>query len=119
MHSAPSGTPQGFNTSSFNFTNATVQWTPVECSLRNGPIDGYRLIYNHTSYNQDGDILYNDTEVIFVKGNPRSFTIIGLQPSITYTMTVEAINRNYSSFGPKVYRAVVTSQPNGKFVIDK
>ena len=119
MYSELSGPPQEFHVSSFNFTNVTVQWTPVECSLRNGPIDGYRLIYNHTSYNQNGDILYNDTEVIFVKGNPRSFTIIGLQPSITYTITFEAINRNYTSFGPIVHRAVDTSQPNGKFVIDK
>ena len=108
---APSGAPQDLNIIYVDFTNVTIQWNPVECSLRNGRIDGYRLIYYYNYYYYSGD-----NESILINGsNTTTFTIVGLQPRHSYTLILGAIGGNYSLFGLEIKRNVSTSVPKGKF----
>ena len=107
LYAAPTGVPQELNISSVNLTNITIQWDPVECSQRNGEIDGYRLIYYPTTNSNS-----NQSVLIYGSDN-RTFTVVGLQPSINYTLNLEAVNRNYSLFGPDIQETVVTSNPDG------
>ena len=104
---APSGAPQGLNITHFDFTNVTIQWNPVECSQRNGEIDGYRLIYYPT-------INTGDNESILIDGsNTNTYTVVGLQPRIYYTLVLGAVGGNYTLFGPENSRMVLTSVPQG------
>ena len=103
----PVGAPLVFRNSSTNFTNVTVQWSPVECSQRNGEIDGYKLTYHPTENSKD-------IKSILILGSAnRAFTIVGLQPRINYTLILSATNSNFTSFGPSVEITVATSVPNG------
>ena len=61
----------------------------MECSQRNGEIDGYRLIYNPTM-NSD------DNENILIDGsNTNTYTVVGLQPQVDYTLVLGAVGGNY------------------------
>ena len=108
---APVGTPQEFVITAVDFTNVTLQWAPVECSQQNGPIDGYRITYYITYYK------LNNKGIIIPGGGIRTFNIAGLQPRINYTFTIEAINQNYTSFGPHARTTVVMSVPNSMSTI--
>ena len=106
---APSGAPQGLNITHFDFTNITIQWDPVECSQRNGEIDGYRLIY----YPQTMDI--GDNESILIDGsNINTYTVVGLQPRVGYILKLGAVGGNYTLFGPESTRMEETLVPPGK-----
>ena len=107
----PSGAPQNLNVISVDFTNVTIQWNPVECSQRNGRIDGYRLIYYPTMNGHDRDS-------VLINGSKTStFTIVGLQPRVNYTLTLGAVGGNYSNFlfGNESRRTVSTSVPQGNY----
>ena len=83
----------------------------MECSQRNGRIDGYRLIY-YPNMNS------SDNESVVINGsNINTFTVVGLQPGINYTLTLEVASRNYSLFGNEIRRTVSTSMPQGIPVI--
>ena len=104
---APSGAPQGLNITHFDFTNVTIEWDPVECSQRNGEIDGYRLIYYPTMNS-------GDNESILIDGsNTNTYTVVGLQPRVGYTLVLGAVSGNYTLFGPVSSRMVQTSVPPG------
>jgi hypothetical protein len=104
---APSGAPQGLTITDVNFTNITIEWNPVECSQRNGEIDGYRLIYYTSSY-------ISDNESILINGsNTNTFTIVGLQPRVDYTITLGAVGGNYTLFGKESNITVQTLVPPG------
>ena len=110
---APVGTPQEFAAISIDFTNVTLKWAPVECSQRNGPIDGYRLNHYRTYDKLD------NKSIIIHGGGSRTFTIAGLQPRFNYTFTIEAINQNYTSFGPHTRTTVVMSVPKSMSTLYK
>ena len=79
----------------------------MECSQRNGKIDGYRLIYYPT-------VNSNDNESILIDGSStNNFIIVGLQPRVNYTLTLTAVSGNYSLFGNESRRTVQTSMPQG------
>ena len=79
----------------------------MECSQRNGEIDGYRLIYYPTNSSSD-----NQSVLIYGSDN-RTFTIVGLQPRTNYTLKLAAASSNYTLFGPDIKEIVITSIPNG------
>ena len=107
---APSGAPQGLNITHFDFTNVTIEWNPVECSQRNGEIDGYRLIYYPTMNS-------GDSESILIDGsNTNTYMVVGLQPRVDYTLTLGAVGGNYTLFGPDDSRMEETLVPPGKIV---
>ena len=60
-----------------------VSWNEVPCSGRNGPITGYLLTYNNTSF--------SDT-VNITGGDNRQYTLTALRPYTNYTVTVTAYN---------------------------
>ena len=111
MQTAPTGAPHGINISSVNVTNITIQWNPVECLNRNGEIDGYILTYYPTTNSSDNQ------SVLIYGSNNRTFTVVGLQPSISYMLKLRAVNGNYSLLGPEMEETVVTSNPDGNKVI--
>ena len=79
----------------------------MECSQRNGEIDGYRLIYYPTMNS-------GDNESILIDGsNTNTFIIVGLQPRVDYTLALGAVSGNYTLFGPESSRMVQTSVPQG------
>ena len=111
FHTAPVGVPQKLNISSVHLTNITVQWDHVECSQRNGEIDGYRLIYFPSANS-------SDNESILINGsNSKTFTIVGLQPRMNYTLILEAVNSELSLFGPDAQETVITQNPDGTKLI--
>ena len=80
----------------------------MECSQRNGRIDGYRLIYFPTV---DSD----DIENILINGsNTSAFTIVVLQPRVHYTLLLRAVGGNYTLFGENSSISESTSIPRGK-----
>lgn len=82
----------------------------MECSQRNGRIDGYRLSYYPTMNS-------SDDEAILIDGsNTNTYTIVGLQPRVNYTLTLRAIGGNYSLFGKEERRTVKISEPKGIIV---
>ena len=104
---APSGAPQDLNITSVDLTNITIQWNPVECSQRNGRIDGYRLIYYPTMNS-------NNNESVLIDGsNTNTYKVIGLQPRVEYTLVLGAFGGNYSLFGDESRTVVLTSVPQG------
>ena len=79
----------------------------MECSQRNGRIDGYRLVYYPTMNS-------SDDETILIDGsNTNTYTIVGLQPRVEYTLILRAIGGNYSLFGTEERRTVQTLEPEG------
>ena len=91
-YAVPSGPPINLTITSRNFTNVSLQWDPVECSQQNGEIDGYTLMYypNYDPSNRES-IWINDE-------SSTSFTLVGLQPRMTYTLRLTAGNNTvYSS----------------------
>ena len=65
------------------------------------------MIYHPTANSSDNEsVLINDS-------NSKAFTIVGLQPRMNYTVTLEAVNIELSLFGPDVQETVITSDPNG------
>ena len=79
----------------------------MECSQRNGEIDGYRLIYYPTMNS-------GDNESILIDGNnTNNFIIVGLQPRVDYTLNLGAIGRNYTFYDEESSRMVQTSVPPG------
>ena len=62
----------------------TVVWDTVPCSHQNGPITGYKLVYNDTSG--------NNVSVDILGNNHRLYNIQGLTPSTRYTIAVAAVN---------------------------
>ena len=94
----------------FNLSNITIQWNPVECSQRNGEINGYRLLYFPTRRS-------NENQSILINGSTNtSFTIVGLQPRAECTLRLSAVNGNYTLFGPDSEQTMVTSKPNGMWL---
>ena len=79
----------------------------MECSHRNGEIDGYRLIYYPTMNSGDNESIFKDGS------NTKIFTIVGLEPRVDYTLALGAVSGNYTLFGPESSRMVQTSVPQG------
>ena len=82
----------------------------MECSERNGEIDGYRLIYHPTMDS-------GDNENISIDGsNTTTFTIVGLQPRVDYTLILGAVGGNYTLFNESISTSISTSTsiPQGK-----
>ena len=80
----------------------------MECSQRNGEIDGYRLIYYPTMDS-------GDNESILIDGsNTNHFTIVGLQPRVEYTLTLGAVGGNSTLFGVNNSTSISTLTPQGK-----
>ena len=80
----------------------------MECSQRNGRIDGYRLSY-YPTLNKD------DMESILINGsNTNTFTIVGLQPSTEYILNLTALGRNYTLPGNETSVSESTLMPEGK-----
>ena len=85
----------------------------MKCSQRNGRIDGYRLIYYSTIYSY----YCSDNESILINGsNTNTFTIVGLQPRVNYTLKLGAVGGNYTLFGPESRVMVQTSVPPGNVI---
>lgn len=83
----------------------------MECSLRNGRIDGYELVYYPTMTKS------SDVETIPIDGsNTNTYTIVGLQPRANYTLMLRAIGGNYSLFGTEERIIIQTSEPKGKIM---
>ena len=83
----------------------------MECSQRNGEIDGYRLIYYPTMNS-------GDNESILIDGsNTNTFTIVGLQPRVDYTLNLGAVGRDYTFFDEESSKTVQTSVPPGIYLI--
>ena len=81
----------------------------MECSQRNGEIDGYRLIYHPTIKFNSGD-----NESILINGsNTNTYTVVGLQPRVDYTLALGAVGGNYTLFGPESRKMVQTLEPPG------
>ena len=58
----------------------------------------------------------SDIESVFINSsNSKSFTIVGLQPRINYTLTLEAVNTKLLLIGQGAQElvTVVTSNPDG------
>ena len=81
----------------------------MECSQRNGRIDGYRLIYYPTGNS-------GDMESILIDGSyTDTFTIVGLQPRVDYTLNLTAASGNYTLFSEESsIISKLTSTPPGK-----
>ena len=80
----------------------------MECSQRNGRINGYILVYYHTMTES------SDVETIPIDGsNTNTYTIVGLQPRVKYTFKLAAFGGNYSNFGPNSMITATTSVPQG------
>ena len=79
----------------------------MECSQRNGEIDGYRLIYYPTMNSGDNESFLIDGS------NTNTYTVVGLQPRVDYTLKLGAVGGNYTLFGPENSRMVQTSVPPG------
>ncbi len=84
----------------------------MECSQRNGEIDGYRLTY-YPTMNSD------DMESISIDGSSTNrFTIVGLQPRVNYTLILRAVGGNYTLSGETESRKTVqTSVPQGIIIL--
>ena len=81
----------------------------MECSQRNGEIDGYRLIYYPTTNS-------GDSENISIDGsNTNTFKIFGLQPRVNYTLNLGAVGGNYTFFDEESSRTAQTSVPTGLY----
>ena len=84
----------------------------MECSQRNGEIDGYRLIYYPNTMNT------GDNESILIDGsNTNTFKIVGLQPRVNYTLNLGAVGRNHTFFDEESSKMVQTSVPTGIIII--
>ena len=107
---APSGPPNNLTVTSFDFTNVSLQWDPVECSLRNGKIDGYSLVYYPSN-----DQRYSESIIWINDGRSTSFTLVGLQPRMTYTLILVAVNDAVSTSDSIKYavETVTTAVPFG------
>ena len=81
----------------------------MECSKRNGEIDGYTLLY----YPNDDQI--NNESLLINDGSSTSFTLVGLQPRMTYTLRLKAGNNTVSSPNNMQYaeQTVNTTVPPG------
>ena len=105
-YAVPTQVPKNLTVDSVNETNITIQWEPVECLHRNG-----RIAY-HVSYYSDG--MAEIVATVNTTGlNTMTFTAVGLLPSIIYTFTVKAINRDLSLPGPPACINITTSMPKG------
>ena len=83
----------------------------MECSQRNGKVDGYRLIYYPSTMNT------GDNESVLIDGsNTNTFKIVGLQPRVYYTLVLGAVGRNYTFFDEESSKMVQTSVPPGIIV---
>ena len=79
----------------------------MECSQRNGMIDGYRLVYYPTRDSSDDEAVQIDGS------NTNTYTIVGLQPRVKYTFKLAAFGGNYSYIGPNSTITATTSVPQG------
>ena len=76
-----------------------VSWNEVPCNGRNGPITGYYLTYTNITSN-------TSYTVNITGGNNRMYTLTGLIPYTSYTVSI--ISYNYDEIGPVI--ANVTQQ---------
>ena len=80
----------------------------MECSQRNGRIDGYRLVYYPTMDSS------NNESILINGSNTNTYVIIGLQPRINYTLTLWAVSENYFLFRiESSNKTVLTLMPQG------
>ena len=84
-HTAPSGAPEVLSAMAVNSTAIDVQWSELDCALRNGDIIAYVVM----RMRQVGD-----HQTVHVPGNQSSITITGLDPLTEYMIRVAAVNRN-------------------------
>ena len=80
----PTGVPNNLGESLINDRMIAIQWEPVECSQRNGAIQGYSVLYYPL-----GDNMVNST-VANVSGG--EYTAKGLVFDTEYAFEVRAIN---------------------------
>ena len=76
---APSGAPRNLQTTLVTETNVSIQWDEIECLEQNGPIIGYT-------------VLLNGSPLSTTLPSAREFTLTGLSPQTTYTVSVFGAN---------------------------
>ena len=91
-------------------TNITIQWDRVNCLERNGPTDGYRVVYYPTSDPSD-----RSARTIAGTGDSdRMFLVTGLPPRTNYTFEVQASNTDLDVRGAAATFTVSTTAPQSK-----
>lgn len=105
---APSGPPQSVRVISSALSNITLEWDEVSCLQRNGPIGNYTISVT-------GPYYWVLTEELTHYTTNRVYTVLGLQPHSTYTVTVRAVSSdNLSHAGPSASLTANTTTPLGK-----
>ena len=84
FYTAPSAGPASITAATVTNNSITVQWEEVPCIHRNGEITGYTVV----ARNSDGEFVAANT----TDGNVRETSIILLDPSTLYTVSVVAVN---------------------------
>ena len=85
MSKVPSGAPEVLSATAVSSTAIDVQWSELDCALRNGDIIAYIVM-------RTGQV--GDQQTVHVPGNQSSVTITGLDPLTEYIIRVAAVNRN-------------------------
>ena len=92
-------------TTTVGLTTFTATWAEEQCSIRNGLVTNYVIVYGEA----------NTTTIGSSESNIRNFTAKHLFPSTTYVIKV-ALN-NTVGVGPYVIHNINTSTPQGSFEI--
>ena len=85
-----------------------VSWSEVPCNGRNGPITGYYLIYTNITSN-------TSYTVNITGGNNRMYTLTGLIPYTSYTVSI--IPYNYNEIGPISDNVTQQTMESGKVTL--
>ena len=70
------------------YSSVSFQWGSVECIHRNGLITGYSINYRVQDSSERTTVLVT----VDSPSDGRMYTIINLEPSVTYTVEIAAVN---------------------------
>ena len=108
---APDGIPQALNVASSTSTSITISWDRVVCLQRNSGITGYLVSYGRMSPTG----LPMAEESVGIEGvgaGSRVFTVVGLFPRTSYSLSVMAVNTE-GQVGPSATIQHTTISPEG------
>ena len=95
---APSGAPRNLQTTLVTEANISIRWDEIECLDQNGPIIGYT-------------VLLNGSPLSTTLPSVREFTLTGLSPRTSYTISV--FGANAQGNGPSISITEQTARPPG------
>ena len=103
---------QSLTASAVSVTNITIRWDRVDCQVRNGHTDGYRIVNFPTLSSDPSDRVAKTLSG--TEDNDRMLSITGLPPRTNYTFEVQAANPDIDVRGPPAFYIASTTAPQGE-----